>query len=251
MSTSSGLSRRRFLQTSGALVIGFYVAPRSGLAAMQAPAAPALPDPNAFLRIGEDESVTVILAHSEMGQGVWTALPMLVAEELGCDWAKVRAEEAPAAPVYAHPAFGMQMTGGSSSTYSELDRYRYAGAVAREMLIQAAAEQWKVDPSACRAEAGFVVSGDKRLSFGKLAAAAQKRTPPATVKLKDPKDWKIAGRPTKRLDSPEKVTGQAQFGMDVRLPGMLTALVARAPIFGGPPGLLIHRHSFGFSCGRD
>ncbi len=233
MSTQTGLGRRRFLKTSGALVVGFYVAPRAGLAALQAPAPPALPDPNAFLRIGEDESVTVILAHSEMGQGVWTTLPMLVAEELGCDWAKVRVETAPVAPIYAHPVFGMQMTGGSSSTWSELDRYRQAGALAREMLIQAAADQWKVDPSSCRAEAGFVVSGDKKLSFGKLAAAAQKRTPPSAVRLKDAKDWKIVGRPTKRLDSPEKVTGQAQFGMDVRLPGMLTALVARPPVFGG------------------
>jgi isoquinoline 1-oxidoreductase beta subunit len=233
VSAGAGLGRRRFLKTSAGLVIGFYVAPRAGLAALQAPAPPKLPDPNAFLRIGEDESVTVIVAHAEMGQGVWTALPMLLAEELGCDWAKVRVEEAPAAPVYAHPAFGMQMTGGSSSTWSELDRYRQAGAMAREMLVEAAAEQWKVDPSACRAEAGFVVSGDKRLSFGKLAAAAQKRTPPASVRLKDRKDWKIVGRPTKRLDSPEKVTGQAQFGMDVRLPGMLTAVVARAPVFGG------------------
>jgi len=233
VSARASVGRRRFLKTSAGLVIGFYVAPRTGLAALQAPAPPKLPDANAFLRIGEDESVTVILAHAEMGQGVWTALPMLLAEELGCDWAKVRVEAAPAAPVYAHPAFGMQMTGGSSSTWSEMDRYRQAGALAREMLVQAAAEQWKVDPSACGVEAGFVVSGDKRLSFGKLAAAAQKRTPPASVRLKDRKDWKILGRPTKRLDSPEKVTGQAQFGMDVRLPGMLTAVVARAPVFGG------------------
>ena len=233
MSARAGLGRRRFLKTSAGLVIGFYVAPRAGMAALQAPAPPKLPDPNAFLRIGEDESVTVILAHAEMGQGVWTTLPMLVAEELGCDWGKVRVEEAPAAPVYAHPAFGMQITGGSSSTWSELDRYRQVGAIAREMLVQAAAEQWKVDPSACRVEAGFVVSGGQRLSFGKLAAAAQKQTPPATVRLKDRKDWKIVGHPTKRLDSPEKVTGQAQFGLDVRLPGMLTAVVARAPVFGG------------------
>jgi isoquinoline 1-oxidoreductase beta subunit len=233
VSARAGLGRRRFLKTSAGLVIGFYVAPRAGMAALQAPAPPKLPDPNAFLRIGEDDSVTVILAHAEMGQGVWTTLPMLLAEELGCDWAKVRVEEAPAAPVYAHTAFGMQMTGGSTSTWSEMDRYRQVGALAREMLVQAAAEQWKVDPSACRVEAGFVVSGDKRLSFGKLAAAAQKRTPPASVRLKDRKDWKIVGRPTKRLDSPEKVTGQAQFGMDVRLPGMLTAVVARAPVFGG------------------
>src|SRR6185295_19269314 len=120
-----------------------YVAPRTGLAALQAPAAPALPDPNAFLRIGADESVTVILAHSEMGQGVWTTLPMLLAEELGCDWAKIRVENAPAAPAYAHPGFGMQMTGGSTSTWVEMDRYRQVGALAREKLIQAAADQWK------------------------------------------------------------------------------------------------------------
>ena len=232
MSARASVGRRRFLKTTGGLVIGFYVAPRRGLAALQAPAPPKLPDPNAFLRIGEDESVTVILAHSEMGQGVWTVLPMLLAEELGCDWAKVRVEGAPAAPVYAHPAFGAQMTGGSSSPWSELDRYRQAGALAREMLVRAAAEQWKVDPSACRVDSGYVVSGDKRLSFGTLAAAAQKQTPPAEVRLKDRKDWKIAGRPVKRLDSPEKVTGRAQFGMDVRLPGMLTAVLARPPLFG-------------------
>jgi isoquinoline 1-oxidoreductase beta subunit len=231
--SAPGLGRRRFLKTSAGLVIGFTVAPRVGLAALQAPPPDALPDPNAFLRIGTDDTVTVILAHVEMGQGTWTALPMLIAEELGCDWAKVRVEHAPAAQVYAHPAFGMQMTGGSSSTWSEMDRYRQVGAMAREMLIGAAAEQWKVEPSACRAENGAVVSGARKLSFGKLADAAQKRTPPATVRLKDATDWKIVGHPTKRLDSPEKVTGRAQFGMDVRLPGMLTALVARAPVFGG------------------
>ena len=103
-----------------------------------------LPDPNAFLRIGADDSVTVLLAHSEMGQGIWTTLPMLIAEELGCDWSKVKVEHAPAAPAYAHTAFGMQMTGGSTSTYTEFDRYRQVGAMAREMLVAAAAEQWKV-----------------------------------------------------------------------------------------------------------
>jgi isoquinoline 1-oxidoreductase beta subunit len=231
--SAPGLGRRRFLKTSAGLVIGFTVAPRVGLAALQAPPPDALPDPNAFLRIGTDDTVTVVLAHVEMGQGTWTALPMLIAEELGCDWAKVRVEHAPAGQVYAHPAFGMQMTGGSSSTWSEMDRYRQVGALAREMLIGAAAEQWKVEPSACRAENGAVVSGARKLSFGKLADAAQKRTPPATVRLKDAKEWKIVGHPTKRLDSPEKVTGRAQFGLDVRLPGMLTALVARAPVFGG------------------
>ena len=241
MSARLGLDRRQFLKTSTGLVIGFTVAsglgPRLGSAFAQEGAAAGapkpLPDPNAFLAIGEDESVTVLLAHSEMGQGVWTTLPMLVAEELGCDWSKIKVEHAPAAPAYAHTGFGMQMTGGSTSTYTEYDRYRQVGALAREMLIAAAAEQWKVSPSQCRVEKGSVVSGEKRLSFGKLAAAAQKQTPPKQVRLKDPKDWTILGKPTKRLDSPEKVSGRAQFGLDVTVPGMMTALVARSPVFGG------------------
>ncbi len=228
-----GVDRRHFLKTSAGLVIAFTVAPRKGLLALQGPAAKPLPDPNAFLRIGTDGSVTVLLAHSEMGQGIWTTLPMLVAEELGCDWSEVRVENAPAAPAYAHTAYGMQMTGGSTTTWSEFDRYRQVGAMAREMLIAAAAERWKVDPSACRAEKGHVFHGSQSLSFGALAEEAQKRKPPAQVKLKDSKDWKILGKPTKRLDSPEKVTGRAQFGMDMRLPGMLTAVVARSPVFGG------------------
>jgi isoquinoline 1-oxidoreductase beta subunit len=242
VSARRGLDRRQFFKSSTGLVIGFTVAsrlgPRFALASAQEAAAAAakpLPDPNAFLTIGEDESVTVLLAHSEMGQGVWTTLPMLVAEELGCDWSKIHVRHAPAAPVYAHTSFGMQMTGGSTSTYSEYDRYRQVGALAREMLVAAAAERWKVPASTCRVEKGFVVAGngDKRLSFGKLAAAAQKQTPPREVRLKDPKDWTILGKPTKRLDSPEKVTGKAQFGLDVTLPGMLIAVVERSPVFGG------------------
>jgi isoquinoline 1-oxidoreductase subunit beta len=238
MSARSGFDRRQFLKTSTGLVIGFTIVP--GLAPRLASAQEAskgaakpLPDPNAFLRIGEDESVTVLLAHSEMGQGIWTTLPMLVAEELGCDWSKVKVEHAPAAPAYVHTSFGMQMTGGSTSTYTEYDRYRQVGALAREMLIAAAARQWKVEPASCRVERGYVVGADKRLSFGKLAAAAQKETPPKQVRLKDAKQWTILGKPTKRLDSPEKVTGRAQFGLDVTMPGMMTALVARAPVFGG------------------
>src|SRR5262249_21956190 len=179
------------------LVIGFTVAPREGLQALQAPAPKPLPDPNAFLRIGTDESVTVLLAHSEMGQGIWTTLPMLVAEELGCDWSKVRVEHAPAAAVYANTVMGMQMTGGSTSTWSEFDRYRQAGAVAREMLISAAAAKWGVAPSACRAENGFVLHGGQRLSFGSLATAAQKSKPPERVELKKQADWKLLGKPTK------------------------------------------------------
>ena len=215
-------------------MIGFTIAPKARLLGLQAAGgAKPLPPPDAFLRIGEDETVTVLLAHSEMGQGIWTTLPMMVAEELGCDWSNIRVETAPAAPVYAHTGYGAQMTGGSSSTYSELDRYRQVGAMAREMLVAAAAAQWKVSPSQCRAENGFVVAGARKASFGSLAKAAQAQKPPASVKLKDRKDWKILGKPTKRLDSPQKVTGQAQFGIDVQMPGMKTALITRSPVFGG------------------
>ncbi len=231
----SELTRRDFLRASAlsgaGLVIAFYV-PRRALAAPPAPQKP-LPPPNAFLRIAPDDSVSVILAHSEMGQGIWTTMAMLVAEELECDWSKVRVEHAPAAPVYAHTDYGMQMTGGSSTTWSEFDRYRSVGAMAREMLVRAAAERWKVDPARLRAEKGSVVHGKERLSYGQLAEAAQKLSPPASVSLKGPKDWKLIGKPVRRLDSPEKITGKAQFGIDVRFEGLRTALVERAPVFGG------------------
>src|SRR6266568_3087476 len=143
----NGMTRRDFLRTSAlsgaGLVIAFYV-PRAARAAPAAPKKPP-PAPNAFVRIAPDESVTVLLAHSEMGQGIWTGLAMLIAEELDCDWSKVRVEHAPAAPAYAHTVFGMQMTGGSSSTWSEFDRYRTVGAMARDLLVRAAALRWKVD----------------------------------------------------------------------------------------------------------
>ena len=231
----SGMTRRDFLRASAlsgaGLVIAFYV-PRAARAAPPAPKKPP-PAPNAFVRIAPDESVTVLLAHSEMGQGIWTGLAMLLAEELECDWSKVRVEHAPAAPAYAHTAFGMQMTGGSTTTWSEFDRYRTVGAMARDMLVRAAAQRWKVDPKRLRAEGGFVHRGREKLSYGQLAEAAAALRPPAAVKLKEAKDWKLIGTPVRRLDSPEKITGKAQFGMDVRFPGLRTALVARAPVFGG------------------
>jgi len=203
------------------------------LAAEPAAAAKPLPPPNAFLRIGADDTITVLLAHSEMGQGVWTTLPMLIAEELDCDWSKVRVEHAPVAKVYTHTVMGMQMTGGSTSTWSEFERYRQAGAMAREMLVRAAAAKWKVSPSSCHTENGVVLCRDQRLTYAALAVDAQKLAPPTSVKLKEQKDWKIIGKPTKRLDSPEKVTGAAQFGYDIRFPGLMTALIARSPVFGG------------------
>jgi isoquinoline 1-oxidoreductase beta subunit len=232
--TLPALSRREFVATSAALVIGFAFAPSAGrLFAAPAPPPAPLPQPNAFLRIAADGSVTVLLAHSEMGQGIWTTMPMFVAEELDCDWSKLRVEHAPPGDAYKHTAFGIQMTGGSTSTWSEFDRYRQVGAMARDMLLRAAAAQWKAAPAQCRTENGFVVHGDKRLSYGALAAKAAQLQPPKTVVLKDAKDWKILGKPTKRLDSVAKVTGAAQFGIDVRFPGLMTAVVARAPVFGG------------------
>src|SRR6266850_4187038 len=215
----SPLSRRELLRSSlvsgAGLVIAFHV-PRKARAAGPPPKAP--PDPNAFVRVAPDGIVTVLLAHSEMGQGIWTGLAMMIAEELDCDWSKVRVEHAPAAPVYAHPAFGMQMTGGSSTTWSEFERYRTVGAMAREMLVRAAADRWKVRPRLLHTENGFVVHGKARLSFGQLAEAAQRLSPPASVELKPKKDWKLIGKPMRRLDTPEKITGKAQFGIDVQVP---------------------------------
>lgn len=240
MNDLSDASRRRFLKAGaavvgGGLVIAFTVpqARRFFAGSETAPATPAAsPAANAFLRVGSDDSVTVLLAHSEMGQGIWTALPMLVAEELDADWSRLRVEHAPAAPVYAHTVFGMQMTGGSSSTWSEFERYRQAGATARALLVQAAAKQWGVKPADCRVENGVVSSGSHRARFGELAEAANQLPAPGTVTLKEPKDWKLIGKATKRLDTPEKITGRAEFGMDVKFEGLLTAVVARPPVFG-------------------
>ena len=189
--------------------------------------------PNAFVRIGTDERVTVIVNHSEMGQGVYTSLPMLLAEELDADWSKVGYESAPVDPKYNHPAFGMQMTGGSSSVWSGMEQFRQAGAAARAMLIAAAAQQWNTDASACRTESGAVINQkNQKLTYGHLAAAAAKLTPPEHVQLKDPKNFTLIGKPIKRLDTSVKLNGKAEFGIDVKLPGMVNAVVARPPIFG-------------------
>src|SRR4029079_17741575 len=164
---------------------------------------------------------------------VMTSIPMLIAEELECDWTKVRAEHAPVAQVYAHTALGIQMTGGSMSVATSWEQLRTVGAQARTMLIQAAANQWNVPITECRAENGEVVhASGKKLAYVQLADAANKLPLPEGVKLKDPKDFKLIGRTTKRLDAREKSTGTAKFGIDMKLPNMLTAVVARAPVFG-------------------
>lgn len=233
-------SRRDFLKAgalaSGALVIGFFVPQASQRALAQNPAAPKpqpVPPPNAFVTVAPDDTVTVLLSHSEMGQGIWTTLPMMIAEELDYDVRRIVVAHAPAAPAYAHTGFGMQMTGGSTSTSSELDRYRKAGALARALLIEAAALREGVAAATIATENGVVIANGKRIRYGELAAEAARRPAPADVKLKDPKDWKVIGRPTRRLDGRAKCDGTAVFGMDVKLDGLLTACVARSPVFGG------------------
>jgi isoquinoline 1-oxidoreductase subunit beta len=235
------LERRDFLKisvaASGGLLIGFRFPGISALASAQSsseqPASATTFMPNAFVRIGTDERVTVIVNHSEMGQGVYTSLPMLLADELDADWTKVGFEAAPVDPKYNHPAFGMQMTGGSSSVSSGLQQFREAGAAARAMLIAAAAQQWNVDASTCLTESGAVFNKKgQKLTYGQLTTAAAKLPPPEHVQLKDPKTFKLIGKPIKRLDTPEKLNGEAVFGIDVKLPGMLTAVIARPPIFG-------------------
>jgi isoquinoline 1-oxidoreductase beta subunit len=232
---TTGLDRRKFLKTSLAgatgLIVGFYLPGRHELLAAEA--APAVM--NAFIHISPENTVTIMVSKSEMGQGVATSIPMLAAEELGCDWRKIRFEFAPAARVYFDPAFGMQGTGGSTSVHSSWDPLRKAGATAREMLIAAAAQKWGVDASECRAENGEVVhmGTKRRATYGSLAEAASKLQPPTDVKLKDPAEFKVIGRPYKRLDTPEKTNGRAQFGIDQRRPGMYHAVVLRCPVFGG------------------
>jgi isoquinoline 1-oxidoreductase subunit beta len=235
------MKRRSFLKAGaaagGGLLISVYLPEWTTgpnvIAAIAAP--PATFTPNAFLRIGTDDIVTVIVNKSEMGQGVYTSLPMLVAEELEADWSKVRVESAPVDQAYAHPVFGIQMTGGSTSTASEWERLRKAGATARVMLIAAAAKTWNVSTEGLRAENGQVIdaASGRRASFGSLADVAAKLEAPKDVPLKNPKDFKLIGKPTRRLDTPSKLDGSAQFGLDVTIPGMMTALVARAPVFGG------------------
>jgi isoquinoline 1-oxidoreductase beta subunit len=238
MSAPAMIDRRSFLKTSaaagGGLVVAFYVPGVEAALSSQAPPPQPLA-PFAYVKIAPDETVTIVSNHSEMGQGVYTSLPMLLNEELQADWSKIRVESAPVDPVYNHPVFGMQMTGGSTTTAGEWEHYRKIGAAARLVLVEAAAQQWKVDASTCRVEKGVVIHGptSRKATYGSLAAAAATLPVPADVPLKDPKNFTLIGKPTRRLDTPPKTNGTAQFGLDIALPGMLTAVVARSPVFGG------------------
>jgi isoquinoline 1-oxidoreductase beta subunit len=237
MKSLADRSRRRFLQSSaaltGVLVVGFFLPQGRGRFAFAQDAKKTAIAPNAFVRIGKDGTVTVVVKHLEFGQGVTTALPMILAEELECDWSRVRWELAPAAPEYAHTAFGIQMTGGSSSVWNSWDQLRLAGAQARTMLVEAAARQWKVKPEQCHAEKGYVVGpGRQRLSYGQLTQAASRLPIPENVALKPASEFKRIGVSTRRLDSELKASGKALFGMDVQRKGLHTAVIARPPAFG-------------------
>jgi len=225
------LSRRTFLQAGaavgGGLLLGFTL-PARGRADRFAP--------NAFIRIDRDGRVTLIMHKVEMGQGTYTSMPMLLAEELEVDLAQVRLEHAPPDDaLYAEPLFGVQETGGSTSVRGNFEPLRRAGAAARTLLVAAAAQTWQVAATSCRAERGEVIHGPtgRRLGYGALVDRAATLPVPPTPPLKDPKDWTLIGTPAKRLDSPDKVNGTALFGIDVRLPGMKVATLAACPVFGG------------------
>lgn len=235
------LTRREFLKATGVaggglmLSIGLpMTGGRFGAAFAEEPGKKFVYPPSAFIRIAPDETITVLVNKLEFGQGVFTSLPMLIAEELDADWTKVRAEHAPAAQVYAHPGFGIQMTGGSQSVASSYLQFRVIGGTARQMLVQAAANQWKIDAARLDTKKGHVVGpGGRKASYGSLAQAAMALPVPARAGIKQPKDFSLIGKPTRRIDAPQKVAGTAEFGMDKTLPGMKVAVIARPPVFGG------------------
>ncbi len=230
------LSRRRFIASSatlgGALVLGFHLDARSR--AQAATDTSAKVELNAFLTIAADGAITVYVKHSEMGQGVLTSIPMIIAEEMDADWGRVSALPGDARPEFAHAQWGIQATGGSTSTYTSFEQMRKVGATARAMLLQAANARSKLDAKDLRTEGGVVIGPEagQRWTYGELAADAAKLTPPTEVVLKERKHFKLIGKAQHRLDGRAKVTGQAGFGIDVRVPGMLYARVLHAPVFG-------------------
>ena len=234
---AGGVSRRGFLKAgtlaTGGLVLGF-VLPAGGRFARAADAAkPTVYAPNAFLRVAPDNTVTVLVNRLEFGQGVHTALPMMIADELDADWSQVRSELAPAADVYKDPAFGIQMTGGSGTIAHSFTQYREVGARARAMLVAAAAQAWKVEPSQCRTAKGVVYGpAGKKATYGALAEAAMALPVPEAVTLKDQKAFRYIGKPMPRLDARAKSTGRQQFGLDVKPAGTKVAVVAHPPVFG-------------------
>ncbi|WP_441278134.1 molybdopterin cofactor-binding domain-containing protein [Tardiphaga sp. 172_B4_N1_3] len=235
----SGLSRRNLL--AGAFAGGFMFAFQLPVRAANEPTQP--PDttegkfaPNAFIRIDTTGKTTLVMPQVEMGQGIYTAIAMILAEELDADYAQITLEHAPPSDkLYGNPIFIIQATGGSTSVRAFWKPLRNAGATARAMLVQAAAEQWQVEPASCTASNGQVMhaASGRKLSYGELCDAAGKLTPPKEVALKDPKDFSVIGKPLKRFDTPDKVNGKTIYGIDAMVPGMTFATLAQCPVFGG------------------
>jgi isoquinoline 1-oxidoreductase subunit beta len=236
---STGFSRRGVLTggVASAFLLAFHVPVRGE----NEPVEP--PDdttgkfaPNAFIRIDPAGKTTLVMPQTEMGQGIYTAVAMILAEELDADYSAVVLEHAPAnEKLYANPAFGVQATGGSTSVRAFWKPLRAAGATARAMLVQAAAKQWQVDTSSCATANGEVIHAEsgRRLGYGALADAAGAETPPKDVPVKDPKNFVLIGKPLKRFDTPDKVNGKTIYGIDAMLPGMKFATLAMSPVFGG------------------
>ena len=227
-------SRRAFLKTSAAASGGLLMGLTLPMTAGQAMAAGTVSKPNAWVHIAEDNTISILVAHSEMGQGVYTSMPMLVAEELNVDLRQIQVVIAPPAEVYVNAMLGAQITGGSTSVRNGWESLRIAGAQVREMLVAAAAQAWGVDKSSIKADKAMLSGpGGKKASYGQMAAAAARLPMPEKPALKDPKDFRIVGKPTKRLDTPAKTNGTATFGVDVKLPGMVYAAIQQCPVIGG------------------
>jgi isoquinoline 1-oxidoreductase beta subunit len=238
MNTMNNPSRREFLQafavTGGSLVIG-YAFPGMALAGpdVKPDGAARTFAPNPYVRIGTDNIITVVCGKSEMGQGILTGLAQLVAEELDADWATVRAEQAPASLDYANPGTPLMATGGSTSIRANWVRLRTAGAAARAMLVEAAARKWGVDKIEVRTQKGLLLGpGGRKARYGEFAEAAAAISPPQNPPLKKAADFTLIGQALPRLDTAQKINGKAQFGIDIRLPGMLVAVIAFPPRFG-------------------
>ena len=232
--THTHTSRRSFLKTSatvtGGLILGFNLPGTQG----EAMAAGTVHTPNAWVHIADNNVITLLSARSEMGQGVYTSMPMLIAEELNVDISQIKVAAAPPDAVYVNALLGAQITGGSTSVRDGWLKLRVAGAQVREMLITAAAARWNVDRDLIKADKGMIY-GPKGLksTYGDLAQLAASMPVPENPPIKDPKDFKIVGKRTKRVDTPAKVNGTAEFGIDVKLPGMVYASLAQCPVIGG------------------
>jgi isoquinoline 1-oxidoreductase subunit beta len=227
-------SRRSFLKTSAAVTGGLLMAVNLPGTLGQAMAAGTVSTPNAWVHIADDNTITILSAHSEMGQGVHTSMPMLVAEELNVDLSQIKVVDAPPGEAYVNALLGAQITGGSTSVRGSWEKLRVAGAQVREMLVSAAAAEWKVDRAQIKADKGMLIGPNgKKATYGAMAAAASKLPVPEKPAIKDPKDFRIVGKRTKRLDTPAKTNGTAEFGIDVKLPGMVYATIVQCPVIGG------------------